>query len=117
MNQPNPNSLTLDQLITEYQVIRQFIQANWPMADHNAAVFARTMKIVEELGELSDEILSSMNLQRDSKLEKHTRENLEDEFADVFGSLILLAIELDIDISAVMKRKITYTKNRFSHAN
>lgn len=113
MNQPDPTPLTIDQLIAEYQVIRQYIQENWPMADHNAAVFARTMKIVEELGELSDEILSSMNLQRDSKLEKHTRENLEDEFADVFGSLILLAIELNIDIPTIMKRKIAYTKQRF----
>lgn len=106
-------SVTLQSLISEYQLIRQYINTNWPMGDKNAAVFARTMKIVEELGELSDEILSSMNLQRDAKVAKHTRSDLEDEFADVFASLILLALELDIDISTVMQRKIVYTKKRF----
>lgn len=104
---------TIADLITEYQLIRQYINTNWPMSDKNAAVFARTMKIVEELGELSDEILSSMNLQRGAKVAKHTRADLEDEFADVFASLILLALELDIDISTVMQRKIAYTKKRF----
>jgi NTP pyrophosphatase (non-canonical NTP hydrolase) len=70
------------------------------------------MKIVEELGELSDEILTSMNLQRNSKIANFSRENLEDEFADVMGSLILLGIELNIDIGQVVERKITYTRQR-----
>ena len=76
-------------------------------------VFARTMKIVEELGELADEILTSMNLQRKSKIAKFSRENVEDEFADVMGSLILLAIELDIDVEKVMQKKIKFTRERF----
>ena len=83
------------------------------MPDKNAAIFTRTMKLLEELGEFSDEVLSSMKLQRDSKLEHHTREKLEDEYADVLGSVILLAIELDIDVAKVMQRKIAFTKQRF----
>jgi len=71
------------------------------------------MKIVEELGELADEILTSMNLQRKSKIAKFSRENVEDEFADVMGSLILLAIELDIDVEKVMQKKIKFTRERF----
>ncbi|NCN82338.1 MAG: hypothetical protein GW947_00055 [Candidatus Pacebacteria bacterium] len=70
------------------------------------------MKVVEELGELSDEILTSMNIQRNSKIAKFSHQNVEDEFADVLGSLVLLAIELDIDIEEVMKRKILYTHKR-----
>ena len=81
--------------------------------DKNQRVFARTMKIVEELGELSDEILTSMNLQRDSKIAKFSRENLEDEFADVLASLILLANEVDIDVESVIKKKIKFTRERF----
>jgi NTP pyrophosphatase (non-canonical NTP hydrolase) len=68
---------------------------------------------VEELGELSDEILTSMNLARDSKIAKFSRENMEDEFADVLGSLILLAIELDVDVEKVIRKKIDFTRNRF----
>ena len=37
---------------------------------------------------------------------------MEDEFADVMGSLILLGIELNIDIGQVVERKITYTRQR-----
>ncbi|MBU0974270.1 hypothetical protein KKD03_01050 [Patescibacteria group bacterium] len=71
------------------------------------------MKIMEELGELSDEILTSMNLQRNTKIEKFSQENVEDEFADVMASLLLLGIELDIDVEKVMKKKIKFTKERF----
>jgi NTP pyrophosphatase (non-canonical NTP hydrolase) len=71
------------------------------------------MKIVEELGELANEILTSMNLQRKSKIAQFSRENVEDEFADVLGSLVLLAIELDIDMEQVIKKKIKFTKERF----
>ncbi|NCO12573.1 MAG: hypothetical protein GW754_04570 [Candidatus Pacebacteria bacterium] len=71
------------------------------------------MKIMEELGELSDEILTSMNLQRNTKISKFSRENVEDEFADVLGSLILLGIELNINVEKVMKKKIKFTRARF----
>lgn len=109
----NQSITTIEQLVNEYQTIGDFIRSQWPMPDKNSAIFARTMKLIEELGELSDEILSSMNLQRGSKLAKHTREDLENEFADVFASLLLMSIELDIDIQKVMERKIKYTKQRF----
>lgn len=100
-------------LVQQYQEIADFLNQHWPLKDENQRVFARTMKVVEELGELSDEILTSMNLQRNSKIAKFSRENLEDEFADVLGSLILLSCELKIDIEKVMERKIDFTRERF----
>lgn len=105
--------MTIHDLVTQYSVIGNFLNERWPIKQHDQRVFARTMKIVEELGELADEILTSMNLQRDSKIAKFSRQNIEDEFADVFGSLILLAIELDIDVEEVMKRKLEFTRQRF----
>jgi NTP pyrophosphatase (non-canonical NTP hydrolase) len=105
--------MTLNELTNEYQQISQFLNSHWPLKSKNQRVFARTMKIVEELGELADEILTSMNLQRKSKIAQFSRENVEDEFADVLGSLILLAIELDIDMEQVIKKKIKFTKKRF----
>jgi NTP pyrophosphatase (non-canonical NTP hydrolase) len=105
--------MTIKSLTDQYSKISLALNKRWPIADADQRIFARTMKIVEELGELADEILTSMNLQRNSKIEKFTRENIEDEFADVFGSLILLAQELKIDIEEVMERKIKFTNNRF----
>lgn len=105
--------MTIQDLVTKYQTIADFLNTNWPLKSANQRVFARTMKIVEELGELADEILTSMNLQRQSKMAKFAQENVEDEFADVMASLILLAIELEIDIEKVMKKKLEVTKERF----
>lgn len=105
--------MTIEELLAEYKVISDTLNTKWPLHNQEHRTFARTMKIVEELGELADEILTSMNLQRDTKIAQFSRKNIEDEFADVMGSLILLAQELDIDVVAVMKRKITLTRQRF----
>lgn len=106
--------MSLTTIIQEYKAISSTLNTRWPIKQHDHRVFARTMKIVEELGELADEILSSMNLQRNSKIAKFSHTNIEEEFADVFGSLLLLAIELDIDIEEVVKKKIAFTKQRLS---
>jgi len=105
--------MTIEELVAAYQQIADFLNTRWPLKDKDHQIFARTMKIVEELGELSDEILTSMNLARDSKIAKFSRENMKDEFADVLGSLILLAIELNVDVEKVMRKKIAFTRDRF----
>ena len=105
--------MKLQQIIDQYQEISAFLNTRWPLKDQDQRVFARTMKIVEELGELSDEILTSMNLQRNSKIANFSRENLEVELADFFASLILLGNELEIDIEEVIQRKIAFTRERF----
>jgi NTP pyrophosphatase (non-canonical NTP hydrolase) len=105
--------MTIHELVKEYKHISTFLNEKWPLKSHDQRVFARTMKIVEELGELADEILTSMNLQRNSKIETFTKENIEDEFADVLASLILLANEMDLDVETIMKRKLQFTRDRF----
>ena len=105
--------MTIENLVSQYRAISLFLNERWPLKNHEQRTFARTMKIMEELGELSDEILTSMNLQRNTKIEKFSKETVEDEFADVMGSLILLGIELDIDIETVMQKKINFTRDRF----
>lgn len=107
--------MTIQDLQAEYQHIKAIIDEKWPIPDQKQRIFARTMKLVEELGELADELLSSMNLQRADKQEAFHDQKVEDEFADVLASVVLLAAELDIDIEAVMKRKIEFTKQRFSN--
>lgn len=106
-------SMKLSELVEEYQNISIFLNEEFPLDDNNQRTFARMMKLFEELGELSDEILTSMNLQRSVKVAKFSQQNMEDEFADVLASVLLLAIELDIDVEEVIKRKIKFTKERF----
>jgi NTP pyrophosphatase (non-canonical NTP hydrolase) len=107
------NQMTIQELVEEYQEIGEFLNERWPLKDRQQQIFARTMKIVEELGELADEILTSMNLARDTKVAAFSRENMEDEFADVLASLILLSRELEIDVEQVIKKKIVFTRERF----
>jgi len=107
------DDLTIKQLVKDYKEVGDFLNNRWPLKDKNQQIFARTMKIVEELGELADEILTSMNLARDTKIANFSRENMEDEFADVLASLILLSNELDIDVEKVIKKKLKFTKDRF----
>lgn len=109
----NQKKMTIQELEAEYRVISDFLAKRWPLKDKQQQIFARIMKLVEELGELSDEILTSMNLARDSKIAKFSRENMEDELADVLASVVLLANELDVDIEKVMRKKIAFTRERF----
>ncbi|HCC84231.1 MAG TPA: hypothetical protein DEP87_00900 [Candidatus Pacebacteria bacterium] len=110
---PTTVSMSIKDLVASYTTISNYLNSRWPLPDGNQRTFARTMKIMEELGELSDEILTSMNLSRDSKIAKFSRENIEDEFADVMACILLLGIELKIDVEAVMRRKIQFTHERY----
>lgn len=104
--------LTLQELIAEYRKIAQLIKERWPIENHEQRVLARTLKMMEELGELSDAILSSMKLQRASKVSEFQQVHLDEEFADVLACIILLGIELDINIEEVIRQKILFTQER-----
>ena len=109
--------MTINELVEEYRSIHSFLNQNWPLKNKDQRVFARTMKIMEELGELSDELLSSMNLQRGTKLQAFSAQNVVDEFADVLACLVLLGIELDIDIEKAITEKIAFTRDRLEIDN
>lgn len=106
-------SMTLKQLTSEYQKIADFINQRWPLKNKEQRIFARFMKLTEETGEMADEVLTSMNLQRESKIAEFSQQNVADELADVLASVILLANELEIDLDEIMRRKLKYTRQRF----
>lgn len=106
------DDLTLDQMMNDYRDIALMLNALWPVETPNERIFARTLKLTEEIGELSNEILTKMGLQRQAKVDAFKEHHLEDELADVLGSVLLLAVELDIDIKAIMQKKIAFTVDR-----
>jgi len=55
-------------------------------------ILAKTVKLNEEVGELCNDILSILKLQRKAKLERFDRRNIYQEFADVLLTLMQLAI-------------------------
>lgn len=80
--------------------------------DRTKKILSQTIKISEEVGELSSEILWTLWYVRQEKLHKYTQESLMDEFADVVLSTIRLARFMDIDISLALKNKMEKIKNR-----
>lgn len=73
-------------------------------------LYARTIKLGEEYGELCDEILASAGEQRKGKLsDSH---NIEGEFADVVITTFLLAKIARVDIPQALAHKIKIIKSK-----
>lgn len=69
-------------------------------------IFARTIKLGEEYGELCDQVLASVGDQRQSKLAKVKASDLESEFADVLIVLFMLAKAMDVDVMQALDQKV-----------
>lgn len=67
---------------------------------------ARTIKLGGEYGELCDEILATLGDQRRDKLEKHEKDGLSDEFADVLIVTFLLAKMMNVDLMQALDHKV-----------
>jgi len=72
---------------------------------HRELVLTRTTKIMEEFGELCDEVLGSLGDQRAGKMEGKSSEDLADEFADVAITTFLLAKTMDINVMEALACK------------
>lgn len=73
-------------------------------------VFARTIKLGEEYGELCDEVLASVGDQRKTKLAKEKVGDLEGEFADVLIVLFMLAKAMNVDVMKALDVKVKKIK-------
>ena len=69
-------------------------------------VLARAVKLSEEIGELSDQVLGFLGLQRKSKLEGRSAETVANEIADVVIVAFLLAKSMGVEVPAALERKI-----------
>jgi NTP pyrophosphatase (non-canonical NTP hydrolase) len=83
--------------------------------DEEKCILARTVKLTEELGELCDEVLSYSSMQRKDKLDKHSRDDLLDEFADVVITTFLLAEIMKVDIGKALEKKIIKIDERYKN--
>jgi NTP pyrophosphatase (non-canonical NTP hydrolase) len=69
-------------------------------------VFARTIKLGEEYGELCDAVLASVGDQRKGKLADGKVGDLEGEFVDVLIVTFLLAKVMNVDIMQALDHKV-----------
>lgn len=73
-------------------------------------ILARTVKLSEELGELSDEVLAALGDQRTGKMGERDTGSLADEFADVVIVAFLLAKSMDVDVMNALAHKVEKIK-------
>lgn len=85
--------------------------------DDTKRILARTVKITEELGELSNEVLAHHSMQRQSKIANHSTETLHEELADVLITTLLLAKTLNVDIEKVLEAKIEKINKRHENSS
>lgn len=76
-------------------------------------ILTKTVKLNEEVGELCNDILSILKLQRKAKLEKFDRRNIYQEFADVIITTIQLAQIAGVDINRAVGDKLKKIEERY----
>jgi len=90
----------------------KFLRKYYSSADKDKLILATVVKLSEELGELSQEVLAHQSLQRKEKLKNHDPQNLAKEFADLIITTLILAKWMDIDIDQALEEKIKIIKSR-----
>lgn len=76
-------------------------------------ILTKTVKLNEEVGELCNDILSILKLQRKAKLENFNKTNMYQEFADVIITTIQLASVAGVDVERAVLEKLKKIENRY----
>lgn len=76
-------------------------------------ILTKTVKLNEEVGELCNDILSILKLQRRSKLKHFDKRNIYQEFADVIITTIQLAGVAGVDIERAVIDKLKKIEERY----
>lgn len=76
-------------------------------------ILTKTVKLNEEVGELCNDILSILKLQRRAKLEKFDKRNVYQEFADVVITTIQLAVSTGVDVERAVGDKLKKIEEKY----
>lgn len=78
------------------------------------AILTKTVKLNEEVGELCNDILSILRLQRKAKLDKFDKRNIYQEFADVVITVMQLASVAGVDMDRAINDKLKTIEHRYN---
>lgn len=76
-------------------------------------ILTKTVKLNEEVGELCNDILSILKLQRRAKLQNFDKRNMYEEFADVIITAMQLAIAAGVDVERAVGDKLKKIEERY----
>lgn len=77
-------------------------------------ILTKTVKLNEEVGELCNDILAVLRLQRRAKLERFDKRNFYEEFADVVITTFQLAASAGVDLERAVSDKLRKIEERSS---
>ena len=72
----------------------------------DVSLLTKSLKISEEVGEFSENILKYLSYQRSEKLHTDVLSDIEEEFADVVITACLVLKELELDPAEALAKKI-----------
>lgn len=75
-------------------------------------ILTKTVKLNEEVGELCNDILGILKLQRKAKMKNFDKRNIYQEFADVIITTIQLAQVAGVDIERAIEDKLKKIEKR-----
>ena len=76
-------------------------------------ILTKTVKLNEEVGELCNDVLGVLKLQRRAKMKHFDKRNIYQEFADVIITTIQLAAVAGVDIERAVGDKIKKIEERY----
>jgi len=76
-------------------------------------ILVQTVKLNEEVGELCNDILGILKLQRRAKQKIFDKRNIYEEFADVIISTITLAQTAGVDLERALKNKLDKIEEKY----
>lgn len=106
--------MLLKDFIQYIEIEDQRLKQRYPQLDDDKVILARSVKLSEEMGELSDNILALIGLQRKEKLDGFSPKALSKEFADIIITTFLLAKSSGVDILQALEDKIPELNRRES---
>ena len=103
--------MTIQEILDFIKSFKVFSDDN-PDKRSDISKLAQTTKLSEEVGELSAEVLASLNMQRKRSVQKFSRSGLEEEVADVLITILVLADMFEIDVDSALTKKFEKIKRR-----
>lgn len=104
--------MSLEEINQFIEEERKRLEKYYGDKEDSELTMATGFKLVEEMGELFNELLTYKGYQRKDKLENFDMKNLEKEFADVIFVTLILAKRFNIDVEKAIKIKMAEVKGR-----
>lgn len=109
--------MQLSELLSFITATNQALQERYGTdADPEKRTLRQVVKMMEEMGELSEAVLHYLGLQRTDKTDLADDGHLGEEVADALITVLLVACTMDVDVETALVKKMEKIKGRFGMA-